>query len=116
MLTYAGHSAAEGLLAAAPPFARGAVGVASASIAAQNRTAAASVAAGMPGSIRPHTSAYVSIRQHTSAYVSIRQHTSAYVSIRQHTSAIRQHTSAYVSIRLHTSAYVSIRQHTSAYV
>ena len=32
------------------------------------------------GSIRQHTSAYVSIRQrqHTSAYVSIRQHTSAY--------------------------------------
>jgi hypothetical protein len=28
------------------------------------------------GSIRQHTSAYVSIRQHTSAYVSIRQHTS----------------------------------------
>ncbi len=88
--------------------------------------------------------AYGSIRQHTSAYVSIRreaenrltsshpmtvsglpyplqahvkgagrahthnQHTSAYVSIRTH----NQHTSVYVSIRAHnqhTSAYVSIQ-------
>jgi hypothetical protein len=79
------------------------------------------------GSIRQHTSAYVSIRQHTSAYVSIRQNTSAYVSMRPRLqwqgacwralrSHYRQHTSAYVSTRQHTSAYVSIRQHTSAYV
>jgi hypothetical protein len=91
------------------------------------------------GSMRQHTSAYVSIRQHTSAYVThlrlevgaidVRQHASACVSIRQHTSrtcvwrlarltlctrssldcSVRN-LSAYVSIR------VSIRQHTSAYV
>jgi hypothetical protein len=78
------------------------------------------------GSIRQHTSAYVSIcqlhyqrspllciRQHTSAYASIRQHMPAgYVSIR----SMRQHTSAYASIRQHTPAYVNIRQHTPAHV
>jgi hypothetical protein len=102
--------------------------------------------------------AYVSIRQHTSAYGgSIRPHTSAYITsrgscslwrkapVRQHTSAyvvsIRQHTSAYITSRgscllsstapitvvmhgcrrldtsrISATAYVSIRPHTSAYV
>jgi hypothetical protein len=68
------------------------------------------------GSVRQHTSAYVSIRQHTSAYISIRL---AFVSIRQHTCLEEEACErgcrpllSYVSIRQHTSAYVSIRQHT----